>query len=368
MDIQILRRRIAQRGMRLVTGESSSTVAAGDALPDKGIFRVLICRISHSLGNTLLVTPLLQEIESIWPGAEIDIVTRSPAAFEIFSSYSCVRNIYCLPRQGLRHPLQLLRGLRHMQQTQYDLAIDTDPRSQSGRALLLRSRARYKLGFVNDKKSGSISHGVDPSGAPRHNGQFPVYLLRSALRRADGVYPSLDLRLTRAEKEEGALILDRLTAQLGPGQGKKGVIGIFANATGPKLLSDDWWREFMPLIDAHFADYSVVEIVPMSGQSMLESRYPAYYSTSIRKLAKVLSQLSMLICLDCGIMHLARASGTPTAAIFTLAGMIGEWGPYGAGAYTINGEKQPPAQVARRLIDEVPASAFRNRDALSLRQ
>jgi ADP-heptose:LPS heptosyltransferase len=357
MDIQLLRRRLAQRGMRLVTGVSAIAASSTDVLPATGVFRVLICRVSHSLGNTLLVTPLVQEIEAVWPGAEIDIVTRSPAAFEIFSSYSCVRTIYCLPRKGLRHPLRLLRGLRGIQQTQYDLAIDTDPRSQTGRALLLRSHARYKLGFINDKKSGAISHGVEPSGAPRHSGQFPVYLLRHALRRTGETYPPLDLRLTRSEKDEGAQILARLTAPLGPGTGKRGVIGIFANATGPKLLSADWWRAFMPAIDAHFADFQMVEIVPMSGQSMLDSRYPAYYSSSIRKLAKVLSQLSALICLDSGIMHLARASGTPTAAIFTTTDTT-EWGPYGPGAYIIRGANQTAQQVARRLIDEVPMAAF----------
>jgi ADP-heptose:LPS heptosyltransferase len=359
MDIELLRRRVAQRGMRLLTGTGAGT-AATDTLPAQGIFRILICRISHSLGNTLLITPLVQEIEAIWPGAEIDIVTRSAAAFEIFSSYDSVRHIYCLPRQVLRHPLQLLRGLRGMQRTQYDLAIDTDPRSQTGRALLLRSRARYKLGFAGERKSGTISHGVDPAGAPRHNGQFPVYLLRAALgRHVDAACPPLSLRLTRSEQEQGRATLDRLLAQARAATGKRGVIGIFANATGPKLLPREWWRTFMPVIQSHFVDFSIIEIVPMSGESMLDDRYPAYYSTSIRKLGKLLSQLSMLICLDCGIMHLARASGTPTTAIFTLAGMIDEWAPYGDDAFVVNGEHLPPEDVAQRLIAQVPAAAFR---------
>lgn len=356
MDIQLLRRRVAQRGMQLVLGDGTSTTAESEALPTAGIFRVLICRVSHSLGNTLLVTPLVQEIEATWPGAEIDILTRSLVAAEIFASYSCVRNIYCLPRHGVCHPLRVLRALRRMRETQYDLAIDTDPRSQTGRALLLRSRARHKLGFVSDKKSGTLSHGVDPAGAPKHAGQFPVYLLRSALHRTVSEYPPLDLRLTRFECEEGRRILARLTAGT-KAPVKKGIIGIFANATGPKFLNEDWWRDFMPTIEAHFADFSIVEIVPMSGESMLGSRYPAYYSSSIRKLAKVLSELSGLICLDCGIMHLARASGTPTAAIFTTTD-VQEWGPYGPGAYVVRGEQQTAQQVAHRLVNEIPASAF----------
>ncbi|HEY8011620.1 MAG TPA: glycosyltransferase family 9 protein [Rudaea sp.] len=357
MDIQLLRRRLAQRGMQLVAGDGRSASAQMQALPASGVFRVLICRLSHSLGNTLLMTPLIQEIEATWPGVEIDLVTRSPAAAEIFAGYDCVQNIFCMPRHGVRHPLRFLHLLRSMRDAHYDLAIDTDPRSQSGRALLLRSRARYKLGFVSDSKGGTLSHAIDPQAAPKHAGQFPVYLLRAALRRPASEYPPLDLRLTHAEHEQGGQILARLTAQI-PGAGaKKGIIGIFANATGPKFLDEAWWRDFMPAIETHFADFAIVEIVPMSGESMLGNRYPAYYSTSIRKLAKVLSQLSILICLDCGIMHLARASGTRTAAIFTST-ETAEWGPYGAGAYTIRGEHQTGEQVAHRLIAEVPAGAF----------
>lgn len=355
-----MRRRVAARGMRLITGPGVAA-EAGVLLP-RGVFRILICRVSHSLGNTLLITPLLQEIEATWPGAEVDIVTRNPIAPEVFRGYACVRDVICLPRRGLRHPLALLRSLRRLRRAEYDLAIDTDPRSQTGRALLLRSRAHYKLGFAGDRKSGEISCAVSSAGAPRHNGQYPVYLLRTALRRAAMPYPPLDLRLSRLERETGAQVLARLAAQAAP-RGRRGVIGVFANATGAKLLSPAWWREFMPAIDAHFADFAIVEIVPMNAVSMLDSRYPAYYSSHVRKLASVLSQLSLLICLDCGVMHLARASGTRTAAIFTQTD-ITEWGPYGEGAAVIDAAALSAEQAAQALIAAVdPDGAVEPADA-----
>src|SRR5579864_9139539 len=55
-------------------------------VPSFGIFRILICRVTHSLGNTLLVTPLVRELEATYPGAEIDIVTRSEVATDIFGA------------------------------------------------------------------------------------------------------------------------------------------------------------------------------------------------------------------------------------------------------------------------------------------
>ena len=352
MGIQQLRRQVAQLGMRAI---NPTPVETGTApLPSDDIFRVLICRSSHSLGNTLLITPLLQEIEATWPGAEIDIVTRNAAAEEVFSGYASVRSVITLPRRGLQHPLELARGLRQLGQQTYDLAIDTDPRSQTGRALLLRSHARYKLGFAGSSKSGAISHGIDAFDAPRHNGQYPVHLLRAALQRKQEHYPPLDLRLSRLEKDAGAQVLSRVAAKSDPARGQRGVVGIFANATGGKLLPRSWWQQFMPLIDAHLRDFRLIEIVPMSAVSLLDSRYPCFYSSSVRKLAGVLSQLSLLVCLDGGIMHLARASGTRTAAVFAHTD-IDEWGPYGEGAHAFDARHGSPLQAAQQLIEALPA-------------
>lgn len=350
MDIQSLRRRLAGRLLRSTLGRGEAEAPA--VLPATGIFRILVCRSSHSLGNTLLLTPLLQEIEALWPGAEIDIVSRNPIAPEIFRNYASVRHVFCLPRRGLRHPLQLAAVLRRLKRQEYDLAIDTDPRSRTGRALLLRSRARWKLGFSGDGKSGALSHAVPPAPMPRHHGHYPVELLRAVAARRRQGYPPLDLRLSRSEREQGAQILARLFAETSGGDGR-GVVGVFANATGGKLLSKSWWQHFMPLVEAHFRGFRFVEIVPASAVSMLDSRYPSYYSSDVRRLAGVLSQLSLLICLDGGIMHLARAAGTRTAAVF--AGTeIAEWGPYGERAYAIDGLGLAPEQVAQRLVAQVP--------------
>jgi len=356
MDTTLLRRRVAAHGLRLFTW-SDSMRPIDAPLRQTGILRILVCRTSHSLGNTLLITPLLQEIESIWPGAEIDIVTRNPVATQLFSNYSGVRNIYCLPRRAMRHPLQFLQTLAALRKNHYDLAIDTDPRSRTGRALLSRSNARYKLGFVSQSKRRGVTHAVEAMLAPKHAGQIPVYLLRSAMHRVQHDYPALDVRLTEDERAQGAEVLDRLVKREEPDVTRRGVIGVFANATGHKLLDRSWWRDFMPVVEAAYPGFSFVEIAPASGVSMLDSRYPIYYTSSVRKLSKVLSGLSMLVCLDCGVMHLARATGTKTAAIFTVTDSA-QWGPYGAGAYVVLGADRSAEESARSLVATIGADAL----------
>ena len=81
-DLQELRRRVARWLVRATFGRGRNPAESGP-LPAEGIHRILICRVSHTLGNTLLLTPLLRELQKIYPGAEIDVVTRSQVAEEI---------------------------------------------------------------------------------------------------------------------------------------------------------------------------------------------------------------------------------------------------------------------------------------------
>src|SRR6185312_4329757 len=74
-DLDHLRRRVARGLMRLLFGKAAEP--SGEPLPRRGIHRILVCHISHTLGNALLLTPLIRELEATYPGAQIDIVTRS---------------------------------------------------------------------------------------------------------------------------------------------------------------------------------------------------------------------------------------------------------------------------------------------------
>lgn len=325
--------------------------SAGDRLPRAGIFRILVCRTSHSLGNTLFMTPLLQEIDALWPGAEVDLITRYASAPQIFASYPSIRNVMVLPRRAIRHPLRWLRTLWRMRRARYDLVIDTDVRSRTGRMLLRLAHARHKLGFAG---RGALTVAVDATHAPKHAAHFPVFLLRQGLGSTGQAYPLLSVRLTPAERRQGH---ERLMQVAGAAaQRSRGVIGIFANATGPKAMSTQWWVDFMREAETHLAGYTLVEIIPAFGQSMLGGRYPAYYSSDVRNLSKFLSALSMLICLDCGIMHLARASGIPVGAVFTTTD-VEIWGPYGASAYVARGDAEHAQEAAHRLMDMLPIQA-----------
>ncbi len=336
---------------RLSNGIRSSNVSLNplnSALPDKGICRILVCRVTHSLGNTLLLTPLIQELQTIYPGSEIDIVTRSKIAREIFGQLSGVRNIFIVPAHGTWHPIKILQVLRRIRANTYDLIVDPYPRSRTGRALLRFAAGRYKLGFLSSRRIAGITHGTAVPKNISHVGQQPVHLVRAALcQPSSSSFPPLDIALSASERDRGRRDLQRLKESGASCDAH--TIGIFAHATGTKLIPTTWWNAFASAVSAIDSNVAFVEIVPEFGRSLLNSRFPTFFSSDIRRLASVISGLSHFISADCGIMHLACATGVPVAGVFSVTNPA-EWGPYGQRDFVVDMGKQSPAEVAEKIV------------------
>lgn len=350
-DIEAVRRRLTARMMRGILRASD---VDGARLPRTGIHRVLVCRFVHTLGDSLTLTPLLTELANVYPGAEVDIVSGCPVADALYGAFPNVSTIYCLPRHVAGHVLASARTWRGMRRKRYDLVIDPDPESQSGRLLGLSAHATRSLGYVGPKKSGTLTHGVATPAGLRHKAMTPVYLLRAALGEEPSArtYPQPDLMLTAAEREAGRQTMWRLfngAAQSGTAAPR---IAIFANATRDKLLAHDWWQAFIDTLRELVPGCEILEILPASGKSMLADRFPCFYSSDVRKMAAVIANLDAYVSADCGVMHLAWASGTPTVGLFRVTDPQ-EWGPFGPRMGSLMLDDMLPAEVARRAVERL---------------
>ncbi|MDF4004046.1 glycosyltransferase family 9 protein [Luteibacter sp. PPL552] len=344
---------IRRRWMRsLLHRLSPPVMARGERLPVLGVHRILVCRTSHSLGNTLLLTPLLAELERIYPGAEVDIVTQSPLGEALYGSWPSVRRILRLPSRFPPHLPWTLRVLRQMRAVTYDLAIDPDPQSKTGRLLLRMACATRKLGYVSAEKHGDVTHGVEVGTAARHVGQVPVFLLRAATgRRIDHAYPRADIRLDDEESAMGYGRLQRVLGRPDEGVAARPVIGVFANATGAKRLEQAWWFAMLDRLQALLPGHDIVEFIPMHGESILDDRFPALYSCNLRRFAACARHLDAFVSADCGPMHLAWSTGTPTFGVFVTTDRD-EWGPFGDNGQVIDGGKHTPEDVAAMIARE----------------
>jgi ADP-heptose:LPS heptosyltransferase len=322
-------------------------LARAGELPADAIRRILVCRPNHRLGNLLLLTPLLSELSRLLPNAEVDIVLAGEHVAELFQTFPNVRHIWNLSRRMVRHPIALIRTIAAIRRTRYDLAIDPCEASQSSRFMMTVARPRHALGIAR----GGTPEGSDTwmTLAPAHMAQWPVHLLRGALRHPPAGpgqgFPALNIRLTATERACARAHLDRL-AGLDGHPDAAAIIGVFVEATGTKKYGVDWWRRFIDALRAGRPGCVIMEIAPPDGRPRLGADFPFFSSPSPREVAAVISGMTCLVSADCGVMHLASASGTPTLGLFSVSDAM-KYAPYGHGSQALLTRGKTPEQVAQ---------------------
>jgi len=320
-SVNNLRRGLMHALTRNVGNDSTLTWPAGQT-----VRRVLICRPNHRLGNQLLMTPLVAEIGSIFPDAKVDLFVKGGLAHEIFKNYDNVDRILALPKKPFSHLFDYLAKWFRLRTRRYDIVLNVDPKSSSGRLSTKLSRGRIK--FFGD-------HGLIPQHPDgRHIAKLPVYNFRNLVDRLGlgtlpGNIPDLDLKLSRSECDHGAKLLDDIF------QNNKKTICVFTYATGRKCYCPDWWEKFYEQLKARNADYNILEILPAENVSQIGFRARTFYSNDIREIAAVIANTRAFIGADSGIMHLASASQTPTIGLFSVTDLR-KYEPFNRGSVAID--------------------------------
>lgn len=308
---------------------------------------ILICRPNTRLGNTLLMMPLVEEIESTLPGARVDVLSACPAAREVFQAFPGVRRVHQLPFRGVRHPLKYLLTLLRVRRTRYDFILDPSPNSWTARFLTRRLPGRVKVGFTTPRRRQGVDVGVPFEGAPRHMGAYPVYLLRRALldldveaARVDGA--KLGIRLTEAERVFGKEQLRRLI-----GEGSGPVVAVATHATGAKRFALEWWRGMIQGLTARLPGARIIEIRPPGGTASL-AELPGYASSRVREVAAVIEAASCFVCADSGLMHLGAATDTLTVGLFKVT-LPALYAPRRGKSCAVSARDDDPDAVAERI-------------------
>lgn len=277
---------------------------------------ILICRPNTRLGNTLLLTPLVEELQNTLPNARIEILSACPAAGEVFQEFTGVHRVHALPFRGVRHPLRYARTLLRVRRVCYDVIIDPCPNSWTARFLTRWLAGRLKIGFAIPRKHQGVDVTVPFQDAPRHMGAYPVYLARRALfnldaktSRADEV--TLSVRLTGTECAHARAEIQRVVAQESAGP----LIAVATHATGAKRFAIGWWRQLISEVRTRLPAARFIEIRPPSGRASLPE-LPGFSSRRTREVAALIDAADCFVCADSGLMHLAAATDTLTVGLF----------------------------------------------------
>ena len=343
--INRFRRRFSKRLTKNIGSAYSEPERGSVKISD--VKKVLIIRPSHRLGNQLLLTPLVQEVINTFPDCKIDLFVKGGAAHPVFQNYDEVSRIIELPKQSFHHPF--LYAIRYMsvRRNRYDLVINAEKNSSSGRLLTSISRATLKI-FGNapdDVKKQYADH--------RHMSKYPVYNLRACLTRLGlstekKAIPVLDIKLDDAEIAVGRSILGKIVND------NKKKICIYTNATRDKCYSEDWWESLYSRLSMQYPDYEIFEMLPVENTSQINFKAPNFYSKDIREMGAVVRNADIFITADNGVMHLASASLTPTVGFFKATSTFA-YGPYGNGNVAIDTRNETDIDQWMATIDKILA-------------
>ncbi|MBA5791861.1 glycosyltransferase family 9 protein [Flavobacterium sp. xlx-214] len=307
--------------------------------------RVLISRPNHRLGNMLLITPLVQEIANTFPNCTIDLFVKGKITPIIFQNYPQVNQIIELPKKPLKEFSEYLKVWFSLKKTRYDLVINVEKNSSSGRISTLIPSANFK--FYGDDFEELQNKYPDI----KHIAKYPVYNFRRFLevlhqKPLQGYAPVLDIKLSEQEIEKGKNDLEQITKN----QTKK-TIAFFTFATGTKCYSVDWWTEFYEKFYPKYKDeYHLIEILPVEDISQLERKLPTYYSKEIREIAALMANCELIVAADSGMMHLSSASKTPTVGLFSVT-QPQVYAPYGNHSTYIDTNTQTKEDIITVMDD-----------------
>lgn len=319
--VNAFRRSLMQSLTKNVGNSGNSIVGPIDKSKIK---KVLICRPNGRLGNMLLITPLVQEVSKTFPGCKIDVFVKGFLAPIVFEEYGNVDKIIPLPKKPFKELIKYFKVWSLIRRQNYDIAINVDQNSSSGRLAVKFSSAKYK--FFGNLPEGMTLENEDYE----HIAKYPVYNFRYFLNQVGIEYKNepvalLDLKLSEKEIANGKNILDVIIDPV------KKTIAIFTFATGEKCYSVDWWSEFYTALKKEFPNDNILEVLPVENVSQINFEAPTYYSKDVREIGSVLANVDVFVGADSGIMHLASASKAPTLGLFSGTNMK-KYEPYGNGS------------------------------------
>mgnify|MGYP006197934979 CR=1 FL=1 len=312
---------IKRKAFRYLTGCFKNKIGKTIGNNDD-VKRILICRPNHRLGNLLLLSPLVQELESTFPNSEMDLLVNQSCAIQLYQNYDNVNQVIEFPQKPFKNLIKYIRTFVRLRSKKYDLAINAVKESFYGRIFTSISNAKFK--FVGDR---------DTDEKERHIAKQVIYSLREFLpnigvKANDAIPASLDLRLANDELIHGGSLVYDIVQNAQP------TICLFTHATGTKCYPERWWLNLYEHLQKVFPDVNIIEILPKENVSKIGFRAPALYSNDIRELAAMIASTDVFIGTDSGVMHLASSSLTSAIGLFSVADTE-KYKPYDGGSVAV---------------------------------
>lgn len=280
--------------------------------------RLLVIKIAD-LGDAILTLPALQALRHSYPEARIDVLT-SPTGGEVLKLCAFVDKVITFEKRdtpSARGILRLLSLCSRLRRSHYDAVIlihhlTTRAGRILYRTLLTASGSPIRVGLDNGL-GGFLTHPIPDRGF----GAVPEWQYAVELVSAIGAEPSFQLpylEVPPAAQLEAAQIL----------RGVRKPFIVIHPGVGPFAPARQWSPAYSALLADRLTERGFTVIITgtepeRSITAQLEA-IPGTVSlvgkTTLPVLAAVLTQASLVIGADSGVVHLAAALERPTLALF----------------------------------------------------
>ena len=291
---------------------SSIATPCSDAIAFDELRRILLIRLS-SLGDILLMTPLLSLLRAACPQAQIDVLVKAEYRDLLRAHPGVARLLTFDSRQSF---LRTLRGLRA---DCYDLALDLHctPRSQ----LLLRGlRAHRKLTYNKRVLRRALLARLGWNTLRR---MTPVPELYAAPLRRLGLTGRLGAPSMHVDPESIEAVQAHVARSLPDALDQP----LLAVAPGARWATKRWPVERFAAVAQELAREKQAAVVILGGPDEAQLArtlcdkldVPVVNGAgtlSLMNSAALLSRCRLLISNDSGLMHMATALRVPVVAIF----------------------------------------------------
>ena len=291
---------------------SSTNVPRNGTIAFDELRSILLIRLS-SLGDILLMTPLLNLLRTACPQAQIDVLVKAEYRDLLRFHPGITRLLTFDSRQPLLHTLRSLRADR------YDLALDLHctPRSQ----LLLRGlRARRKLAYNKRVLRRALLVRLGWNTLRRLT---PVPELYAAPLRRLGLTGQLGAPTMYLDPESTEAMQAHIARSL-PGTPAQPLLAV---APGARWPTKRWPVERFAAVAQELAREKQAAVVILGGPDEAQLARTlcdnldvpvinGVGALSLMHSAALLSRCRLLISNDSGLMHMATALQVPVVAVF----------------------------------------------------
>jgi len=284
-------------------------------LPKKGLDKILI-RGTNWIGDAVLTLPAIASVRATYPHAHISILAK-PLVTDIYKLFAAADEVIIYKNQ-FDNAWGVFRLARILHKKKFDAAILLQNAIEAA-IMTFAARVKIRAGYNSDGRGILLTHSIKRTREMKdlHQGDYYLEMVKALGCKPVGKEMHLQAKINRVTAQN-------ILREFIPDEAKQ-VIGIAPGAIyGP---AKRWFPERFAAVADELCKDKNYRVILLGGKDDREAAEKVCSNaktklinlagkTTLREAVYLISQCSLFISNDSGLMHVAGALNIPTVAIF----------------------------------------------------